>query len=145
MKIYTIGFTKKSAEEFFKLLLNKEIDKIIDVRRRNNSQLAGFAKSEDLEYFLREIGNLGYEYEPKFAPSKELLNAWRDDEVSWEEYEETYLDSLKENIDQIDLTYFDNSCLLCSENVPDKCHRRLLAEYLKEQAEEDIEIEHLKV
>ncbi len=147
MDLYTIGFTKKSAEEFFELLLNNKVKKVIDIRRRNNSQLAGFAKASDLKFFLREIGDIDYVHKPKFAPSKELLDKWRNDEIDWEEYEKKYFNSIKENVDfdNLDYSIFDYSCLLCSENVPDKCHRRLLAEYIAEKSDCEVNIHHLKV
>jgi len=146
MKIYTIGFTKKNAEEFFNLLLKNDVKKVIDIRRRNNSQLAGFAKASDLKYFLKEIGNIEYTHKPEFAPSKELLDSWRNDEIDWDEYTEIYLNSVKERVDfdNLDYSMFEDSCLLCSENKPEKCHRRLLAELIADKID-DVEIVHLKV
>ena len=91
MKIlYTIGFTKKSAKEFFESLKCHSIDILIDTRINNVSQLAGFTKSDDLKYFLKTIGDINYVHRPDFAPTKELLKDWRDKKISWEEYEEQY-------------------------------------------------------
>jgi len=147
MNIYTIGFTKKSAREFFELLLDNDIKKIIDIRLRNNSQLAGFAKAKDLKYFLEEIDDIAYIHKPEFAPSKELLNSWRNDEITWKEYEKIYLNDLKNKVDfnKLEIDIFDNSCLLCSENLPEKCHRRLLAEFIDKKSPEKVQIHHLKV
>ena len=144
IKLYTIGFTGKSAEKFFKLLRNNGVKKIVDTRINNVSQLAGFAKGSDLKFFAGEIGNIDYEHNIDFAPTKELLSRYRDKQMTWQEYEVEYLNLLdmrkiaqKTNIDLL-----HENCLLCSEHTPEKCHRRLLAEYLK-QVKNDIEIIHL--
>ena len=110
----------------------------------NKSQLAGFAKGEDLKYFLEAIGNIDYIYKPEYAPTKELLKGYRDKEISWEEYESQYLDILedREILENIDWPQFDGGCLLCSEETAEYCHRRLLAEYLA-KANKKIKIEHL--
>lgn len=146
MRIYTIGFTKKNAKEFFNLLIENEVKRVIDIRRRNNSQLAGFAKAEDLEYFLEEIADIEYTYRPEFAPSKDLLDSWRDDKIDWNEYEKKYYESLDKKIDfdDMDHSLLEDACLLCSENKPDRCHRRLLAESIAFK-KENIEIVHLDV
>lgn len=144
IKLYTIGFTNKSAEKFFTLLKNNDVKKIVDTRINNVSQLAGFAKGNDLKFFANEIGDIGYEHNIDFAPSKELLKKYRSKSMTWEEYEAEYLNLLdmrriaqKTNIDEL-----HENCLLCSEHTPEQCHRRLLAEYLKE-VRSDIEIIHL--
>ncbi|ANE50635.1 DUF488 family protein [Flavisolibacter tropicus] len=144
IKLYTIGFTEKPAEKFFNLLKTAGVKKIIDTRINNVSQLAGFAKGSDLRFFAREIGNMSYEHNIDFAPTKELLTKYRDKKMSWEEYEVGYLNLLdirrvaqKTNIEKL-----HEHCLLCSEHTPEKCHRRLLAEYLK-HVKSDIEIIHL--
>lgn len=143
-KLFTIGFTEKTAEEFFTLLLNAGVTKLIDTRISPGSQLAGFAKKADLPYFLKTIGNIRYTHEPLFAPTKELLHSYREKEVTWEEYEKIYTELIAgrsvENI--LDAGELGNACLLCSEHLPDFCHRRLLADYLKKQYR-NLEIVHL--
>ena len=144
IKLYTIGFTGKSAENFFNLLRNNQVKKIVDTRINNVSQLSGFAKGSDLKFFVKEIGSMGYEHNIDFAPTKELLSRYRDEQISWKEYENEYLNLLdmrkvaqKTNVDLL-----HENCLLCSEHTPEKCHRRLLAEYLK-HVKNEIEIIHL--
>lgn len=144
IKLYTIGFTEKSAETFFNLLRKNKVKKIVDTRINNVSQLAGFAKGSDLKFFAKEIGSMGYEHNIDFAPTKELLSRYRDEKLSWEEYEVEYLNLLdiRKVSQKTDIEKLHENCLLCSEHTPDKCHRRLLAEYLK-QVKNDIEIIHL--
>ena len=146
IKLYTIGFTEKSAEKFFNLLRNNDVKKIVDTRINNVSQLAGFAKGSDLKFFAGEIGHMSYEHNIDFAPTKALLSKYRDKDskMTWQQYEIDYLNLLdmrkiaqKTNVDLL-----HENCLLCSEHTPEKCHRRLLAEYLK-QVRNDIEIIHL--
>jgi uncharacterized protein YeaO (DUF488 family) len=144
IKLYTIGFTEKTAKEFFTLLQKAGVKKILDVRINNMSQLAGFAKGKDLEYFAKAILNIDYEHNIDLAPTKELLKNYRDKNVSWTQYEKEYIAILdKRNIlKKINFENLDSVCLLCSEHKPDMCHRRLLAEYLK-QINKEIEIIHL--
>lgn len=144
IRLFTIGFTEKTAATFFTLLKTAGVKKIIDTRLNNVSQLAGFAKGKDLEYFAKEIGNIGYEHNINLAPTKELLSSYRDKTINWAEYEAEYISILdKRNIiKNIDFEKLNDSCILCSEHKPDKCHRRLLAEYLKKENNE-IEIIHL--
>ena len=143
--LYTIGFTKKSAEQFFGLLKTNNVKQLIDVRISNTSQLAGFAKGKDLEFFVKEICHIPYKHITEFAPSKELLDKWHKKEVNWEEYETIYLSLLKERdiIKNYGVKAFDGACFLCSEETPEMCHRRLLAEYMKAHATDDVEIIHL--
>jgi uncharacterized protein (DUF488 family) len=144
IKLYTIGFTGKPAEKFFNLLTNSGVKKVVDTRINNVSQLAGFAKGSDLKFFVREIGNMDYEHNIDFAPTKELLSRYRDKKMSWAEYEIEYLNLLdmRKVSQKTDIEKLHENCLLCSEHTPEKCHRRLLAEYLK-QVRSDIEIIHL--
>lgn len=145
VKLYTIGFTGKSAEEFFTLLQKAKVRKVIDTRIHNVSQLAGFAKSGDLEYFLRAVAGIEYEHNLDFAPTKELLSEYREKKLSWEQYEKKYLALLhKRNVARYapQAVYLNASCFLCSEHEPDHCHRRLLAEYLH-HVNTSIEINHL--
>lgn len=146
-KIYTIGFTKKSAEMFFESLKRYSIDVLVDTRINNVSQLAGFTKENDLKYFLREICNIDYIYRPDFAPTKELLKEWRDKKIDWEQYECQYLfilenrSTYKEFLE--DFANYDSICLLCSEDSPEHCHRRLLAERLEKEFQNEVEVIHI--
>lgn len=149
MKIYTIGFTKKTAEEFFNLLIKNDIKLVIDTRLNNVSQLSGYAKGIDLKYFLEKIAGIEYVHEILMAPNDEILQAYRKKQITWKEYEKKYI-NLLENRKLVDLVrneYLDNldhACILCSEDVPDKCHRRLLVDYLKKELTElNIDVKHL--
>lgn len=143
-KLYTIGFTKKNAQTFFVKLKKEGVTKLIDIRLNNVSQLAGFAKRDDLIYFLREICNCDYLYIPEFAPTKEILDAYKTKQIDWDEYVLRFSKLIKdrkiENI--ITAEELNNSCFLCSEPTPEQCHRRLIAEYFNEKFK-DIEIKHL--
>lgn len=134
VKVYTIGFTKKSAAEFFNLLISNRVKKIIDIRLNNSSQLAGFTKGKDLAYFLKTISNIEYVHKPEYAPTKELLNDYKKGKTKWADYETAYLELLHKRhiLDDIDYSIFENACLLCSEPTAEKCHRRLFANYLSE-------------
>ena len=143
MKIFTIGFTKTTAENFFGRIKTSGARKIVDVRLNNVSQLAGFAKRDDLKYFSRTICGVGYQHTPKLAPTKEMLDAYKKHKGSWEDYEEKFLDLMaKRKIEEVDSKNLDGACLLCSEDKPHHCHRRLVAEYLKNKWG-DIDIVHL--
>ena len=133
MEIATIGFTQSSAERFFERLRAARIRRLIDVRLHNVSQLAGFAKREDLAYFLKEICAIDYLHEPLLAPTEELLSAYRGREIEWADYERRFLELLAERSAHtaFDKQIFEGSVLLCSEAKPEHCHRRLVAEYLK--------------
>ncbi len=136
MEIYTIGFTKKTAAEFFGTLQRAGIQRLIDVRLNNTSQLAGFAKRDDLEYFLAEICRAEYHHQPLLSPDKDLLDGYKNKTVSWEEYERRFLALLGERgVERlVDRRLFDvPTVLLCSEPGADRCHRRLVAEYLAAQ------------
>lgn len=135
MEIYTIGFTKKSAREFFAALRDAQIRTLIDVRLNNRSQLAGFTKQADLEYFLAEICLARYVHEPLLAPTDEILKAYRSKEISWDDYAQKYSELLvSRNVgDQLDRSNFSSrAVLLCSEPEADQCHRRLAAEHLRD-------------
>ena len=144
MRVYTIGFTKKSASEFFEILRESGAQRVVDVRLSNLSQLSGFAKKDDLAYFLNQICQMEYVHLPDLAPTKEMLDAYRKEHRSWESYERQYLDLLdqrrvwKQNIKRT----ISDGCLLCSEDKPGRCHRRLVAEYLNRRWG-DVEIIHL--
>ncbi len=136
MEIYTIGFTKKSAREFFERLRTAGARKVIDVRINNTSQLAGFTRREDLKYFLQSILGIDYVHEPRLAPTPELLRSYRQKEIDWFEYEQRFFGLLSERHVDLILSreFFDGpSVLLCSEATADRCHRRLIVEYLDRQ------------
>lgn len=143
MKIFTIGFTKTSAENFFSRIKNSGASRIIDVRLNNVSQLSGFAKRDDLKFFAKEIADISYQHAPKLAPTKDILNNYRKKKISWAEYEDKFLDLMAQRkIEELDHEQIDGGCLLCSEDKPHHCHRRLVAEYLREKWS-DVEIVHL--
>ena len=145
MEIYTIGFTKKTAGEFFESLRRHEIERLVDVRVNNTSQLAAFAKRDDLAYFLKELIDAEYVHEPLLAPTKEMLKSYRDGALDWDAYEAAFLDLMEErNVeDVIPKTLFaERTVLLCSEPTPEHCHRRLVIEYL-DRAWGDIDVVHL--
>ena len=143
-KLFTIGFTKKNAKAFFTKLRNAGVTKLIDIRLNNVSQLAGFAKKDDLIFFLRELCNCDYKHIPTFAPTKEILDAYKKKQISWDEYVKRFSALIEERKIENIITAqeLSNACLLCSEPTPEQCHRRLVAEYLKEKFV-DIEISHL--
>lgn len=144
MKVYTIGFTKISASDFFEVLRRSGAKRLVDVRLNNVSQLAGFAKRDDLEYFLHKICRMKYIHMPELAPTKEMLDAYRNEHRDWQTYEREFLalmDERRIHKKGIKRT-IANACLLCSENVPEHCHRRLVAEYL-DRHWGDVEIVHL--
>ncbi|MDE2914316.1 MAG: DUF488 domain-containing protein [Paracoccaceae bacterium] len=134
MNVLTTGFTLKSAQRFFELLRNSSAERIVDVRLNNASQLAGFAKKDDLAWFAREICGVDYVHVPSLAPTKELLNDYRDGRISWDIYETRFRGLMKARRIESDLSkaVVNNGCLLCSEDQPHRCHRRLVAEYLNE-------------
>ena len=146
MKVYTIGFTQKSAKDFFGLIKRNEIELLIDIRLNNVSQLAGFAKGKDLEYFLKEICGCKYVHDDLFAPTKELLDDYRAKKISWTKYEEIFakIINVRNLADRFKKLYSNSEkvCLLCTEPTAEQCHRRLLAEYLQENIK-DIEIIHI--
>jgi uncharacterized protein (DUF488 family) len=146
INLYTIGFTKKSAEQFFELLKKYQVKKLIDIRINNSSQLAGFAKGIDLSYFAKQICGIGYAHVVDFAPTKELLSDYRKKNVDWLEYQRIYRKLIESrNISQKYKTEnFDGACFLCSEETPEQCHRRLLVAYFKEISPEEVQIVHIK-
>ncbi|HAG82050.1 MAG TPA: hypothetical protein DD379_27575 [Cyanobacteria bacterium UBA11162] len=135
IELFTIGFTKKSAQQFFDTLLKSGIKRVIDTRLNNVSQLAGFTKRADLEYFLQKIGNIDYIHRLDLAPTKDILDNYKKNNGDWDTYEKQFLELMKERqIEQnISPEIFNGSCLLCSEPTPHYCHRRLVAEYLNNQ------------
>ena len=145
MEIYSIGFTKKSAAQFFGALRQAGIRRLLDVRLNNSSQLAGFTKRGDIEYFLAEICGATYEHEPVLAPTQELLNAYKKEGGSWAEFERGFLALMADRQveHRVSRVGFEvATVLLCSEPKPDRCHRRLVAEYLRDRWG-DVHVVHL--
>lgn len=144
MKLFTIGFTKSKASDFFGRLEKAGVRKIYDTRLNRTSQLAGFAKQDDLSFFLGKIGGIDYQVETLLAPTADILDAYRKKEMDWTEYARRYLSLLdaRKIEKRIEISHLENGCLLCSEATPEHCHRRLAAEYLSEAADH-IEIVHL--
>jgi len=145
MKLYTIGFTKKSAENFFTLLQKNNIKRLIDIRLNPDGQLAGFAKRNDLAYFLSRLVDCEYQHIKVLAPTDDILSDYRKDH-DWDRYVKRFEALMDErNIPQsLDPLLFEekNCCLLCSEETPEKCHRKLVTERLLRKWD-CVEIEHI--
>lgn len=141
----TIGFTKSNAENFFGRLLRAGVKKVVDVRLHNTSQLAGFAKADDLKYLLNALGNIDYVHEPLLAPTDEMLKAYKKQKGPWDVYEKKFMSLMKER--EIEKRFspqnFESACLLCSEDKPHHCHRRLVCEYLNDKWSGTLEVKHL--
>jgi len=144
IKISTIGFTKKTAEEFFSILKRAGVQRVLDIRLNNVSQLAGFTKRDDLRYFLRAIGGIDYLHRLDLAPTQQILDDFKKSRGSWAAYERDFLELLSARKVESNITpeLLDGGCLLCSEERPLHCHRRLVAEYLHSQWN-NLEIVHL--
>ena len=144
MRLYTIGFTKKSAHDFFETLAGEGVARVVDVRLNNVSQLAGFAKKQDLPYFLDKIAGIQYLHAPVLAPTQEMLDSYKKRRTGWPAYEESFIGLMKDR--HIETSWAgqlrDSDCLLCSEEKAVHCHRRLVAEYLM-TFRGDLEIRHL--
>ncbi|MFO7762061.1 MAG: DUF488 domain-containing protein [Desulfobia sp.] len=135
MKLYTIGFTKTTAESFFSRLSKAGVKKVVDVRLNNVSQLAGFAKKNDLRYFLSAICGIGYEHRPELAPTQDILDAYKQHRNDWARYQDRFLELMERRRveETIPRSVVNEACLLCSEDKPHYCHRRLVGEYLKQK------------
>ncbi len=144
MKVFTIGFTKKPARRFFELLRGSGAKRVVDVRLNNVSQLAGFAKKDDLAFFLKEICGMEYVHLPALAPTQEILGEYKKHRGDWQTYEKQFLELMKQRRieETIPRGVVEGGCLLCSEDKPHNCHRRLVAEYLKEHWG-DVDVSHL--
>src|SRR5271165_4098658 len=145
MKIFTIGFTKKSAETFFTRLKSAGVKRLIDVRLNNVSQLAGFTKRDDLRYFTKAICDIDYVHLPELAPTADILDPYKKQKNGdWPLYERQFLNLMRaRRIEEaVSRDLLDGGCLLCSEETPHHCHRRLVAEYFKEKWD-GIDIEHI--
>lgn len=144
MKVFTIGFTKKSAQQFFEMLRRSGAKRVVDVRLNNVSQLAGFAKRDDLKFFLKEVCGMDYVHTPDLAPTQEMLDEYKKLKGDWQTYEKRFLDLMeKRKIEErMPKEVVAEGCLLCSEDKPHHCHRRLVADYLR-QHWGDVDVSHL--
>jgi uncharacterized protein (DUF488 family) len=145
INLFTIGFTQKTAETFFETLIRSGVKRVIDTRLNNVSQLAGFSKKADLQYFLKTIGNIDYIHLADLAPTQIILDAYKKQKGDWALYEQNFLELMTEREieNQIAPDFMDGACLLCSEAKPHHCHRRLVAEYLNQKWGNIIQIQHL--
>jgi uncharacterized protein (DUF488 family) len=143
--VSTIGFTKTTAENFFERLSKAGVKKVIDVRLHNTSQLAAFAKADDLSYFLDKICGIQYVHQPLLAPTDEMLRAFKKEKGDWNVYERLFLELMAERRIETQLKpeMLDGACLLCSEATPHHCHRRLVGEYLNGKWDGLLSIRHL--
>jgi uncharacterized protein (DUF488 family) len=144
MNIYTIGFTKKNAEQFFNRLKQPGLVRLVDIRLNNVSQLAGFTKKNDLRYFLKELCNIDYVHLPELAPSQDILDEYKKNGGAWDVYERKFMALLanRKIEETVSRVLIDGGCLLCSEATPEHCHRRLVAEYLADKWP-SVQIQHL--
>ena len=144
MRIATIGFTGKPARRFFGLLRKSGVKRVLDVRLNNTSQLSGFAKRDDLAWFLDELGGIDYVHLPSLAPTRDLLSDYRKKRIDWDTYAARFLDLMRARRveETIARELLDAGCLLCSEHQPHRCHRRLVAEYLDDRWG-NVQVDHL--
>lgn len=145
MEICTIGFTQTTAERFFNRLVDAGVERLLDVRLNNSSQLAGFAKAKDLPYFLRELANVTYEHQPLLAPTQELLDDYKKRKGDWAAYEHDFLDLMeRRRVHEVlsPAEFEQRTALLCSEATAEHCHRRLVCEFLAERWP-DVSTRHL--
>ena len=142
--IFTMGASGKDARSFFDALRSAGVRRVVDIRLRNQSTLAGFTKGRDLKYFLQAILGVEYVHRPELAPTKELLDAYRKKQIDWAEYERRFEEIIGQRRPEEVLSREElaGACLLCSEPTPDKCHRRLVAEHLAKKWEA-VEIRHI--
>lgn len=145
VNLFTIGFTQKNAEQFFETLLKTGIKCVIDTRLNNVSQLAGFAKQKDLKYFLSKLGGIEYVHLLDLAPTKDILDDYKQKRITWADYEKKFNHLIAERKveKKVSPDFLDGGCLLCSEAKPHHCHRRLVAEYLQQKLDITIEVHHL--
>jgi len=145
VNVATIGFTKSNAEHFFERLLKGGVKKLIDVRLHNTSQLAGFAKADDLAYFLKKIGGIEYVHQPILAPTDSILKAYKKEKGDWDVYQGRFLQLMEERKIEHHLKpeVLEGACLLCSEATPHHCHRRLVCEYLNDKWSGLLNVKHL--
>ena len=145
ISVFSLGFTKKTAEQFFALLRDNQVKTVLDVRLNNVSQLAGFAKRDDLRFFLHEIGNIDYVAMPDWAPTDGLMKQFKNGDIVAERFQDDFWALLAQrNIERdVSLSLLEHGCLLCSEHEPHRCHRRLVLEYLQQHVDLNLHITHL--
>ena len=145
LSVATIGFTRTSAESFFERLRGADVKRVLDVRLHNTSQLAGFAKADNLAWFLRVIAGIDYRHEPLLAPTDEMLRAYKTEKGKWEDYAPRFLALMaRRRIEEkLPRALFDGACLLCSEHLPHHCHRKLVCDYLNEKWDGALAVTHL--
>lgn len=145
INLTTIGFTKSTAAGFFDRLKSAGVKKVIDVRLHNTSQLAGFAKADDLAYFLKEICGTQYVHQPLLAPTDDILKAFKRDKGDWNIYENSFMRLMEQRKieDRLKPEMFESGCLLCSEDKPHHCHRRLVCEYLNSKWNGALKVRHI--
>ena len=145
VSVSTIGFTKTSAANFFERLKKANVKKLVDVRLHNTSQLAGFAKADDLAFFLKAICDIQYVHQPLLAPTDDMLKTFQKDKGDWNVYQGRFLALMKERRieERFQPGAFEGICLLCSEATPHHCHRRLVCDYLNEQWDGKLSVQHL--
>jgi uncharacterized protein (DUF488 family) len=145
VKVSTIGFTKTTAKGFFGRLFDAGVKKVVDVRLHNTSQLAGFAKADDLAFFLNGLAKIQYVHQPILAPTDSMLKAFKKEKGDWKEYERQFLGLMTERRieNKFKPEMFDGACFLCSEATPHRCHRRLVCEYLNEKWAGALVVRHL--
>ena len=144
MKLYTIGFTKKSAEEFFSRLQQAGVRRVVDIRLNNTSQIAGFAKARELKYFLQAVAQIDYVHIPPFAPTQDIIDDFKKNKGPWSQFERKFAELMdtRQIADLASSSLQDGDCLLCSEDTPEHCHRRLVAEHLQKHLK-NIDVVHL--
>ena len=145
VKIYTIGVNGLSAEDFFERLKRASVKKVIDTRLWASSQLAGFTKKKDLPYFLKQIAGIDYEYRKELAPTDDILKPFKNNQLSWADYEIQYIDLInhRNTANILSPGEIHEACFLCACKIKEQCHRRLLAEFLQKEWEQPVEIVHL--
>jgi uncharacterized protein (DUF488 family) len=145
IEVATIGFTQTTARGFFERLKAAEVRSVVDVRLHNTSQLAGFAKADDLAYFLQTIGGIGYRHEPLLAPTDEILKGFKKNKGDWRVFESQFMALMAQRQIEAKLkpALFEGGCLLCSEATAHNCHRRLVCEYLNAKWDGALRVRHL--
>jgi len=143
--VATIGFTKTNARGFFDRLASAGVKVLYDVRLHNTSQLSGFAKADDLAFFLEKVSNIKYQHQPLLAPTDDMLKAFKRDKGDWNEYQQKFLNLMaaRKIEERFSPSLFDSACLLCSEATPHYCHRRLVCEYLNSKWDGALKVKHL--
>jgi uncharacterized protein (DUF488 family) len=143
--VSTIGFTGKTAQEFFDLLKNADVRTVLDIRLSNTSQLAGFAKKQDLPFFLDRLCGAAYREMPELAPEPDLFKRYKAKELTWDDFAAAYVELIaKRRVENnLDVDLFRSACLLCSEHLPHQCHRRLALEYLNSRWNSRLKVTHL--